>query len=174
MVAHIPPLDEIESKHIAFSIAWIDSGAELCRVAKPATPDPHLVSYFVLVDGGDLLLVDHFNAELWLPTGGHVEPNESPRETVVREVSEELGIEAEFLHPDPIFVTVSQTVGKTSGHTDVSLWFVLRGCRRSTFSFDASEFHSVRWFHKTEVPHERTDPHLQRFRKKICDLRLAE
>lgn len=173
MLSDITPLDEIEARHIEFSLAWIESGADLFRVAKPATPDPHLVSYFLLVDGDYLLLVDHINAELWLPTGGHVEPNENPRETVVREVSEELGIAAEFVHPDPIFVTISQTVGKTSGHTDVSLWFVLQGDRRDYLDFDTTEFRSVRWFQNAEVPLDRTDPHLQRFLQKLHNLNQA-
>lgn len=167
MISELSPLDEIEARHIDFSLSWIDSGAGLFRVAKPATPDPHLVSYFLLVDGDHLLLVDHINADLWLPTGGHVEPNEDPRETVVREAAEELGISAEFLHPDPIFVTVTQTVGRTAGHTDVSLWFALRGRREVDLDFDVSEFRSIRWFHRTEIPKDRTDPHLARFLQKL-------
>ncbi|MFI5343447.1 MAG: NUDIX domain-containing protein [Chlamydiales bacterium] len=38
-------------------------------------------------------LVDHKKANLWLPAGGHVEPNEHPRETVKREILEELSIQ---------------------------------------------------------------------------------
>ena len=167
MISEIEPLDETEAKHIDFSLAWIDSGAELFRVVKPATPDPHLVSYFLLIDGDHLLLVDHINAELWLPTGGHVKPDENPRETVMRELREELGIHAEFLCEKPLFVSVSETVGKTSGHADVSLWFVLKGHREEKLRFDASEFHAVRWFHHSEVPFERTDPHLGRFLRKL-------
>lgn len=167
MIAEIAPLDEVEASHIDFALHWIDSGAGLFRIAKPDTPSPHLVSYFLLIDGNHLLLVDHINAELWLPTGGHVESDEDPRETVVRELREELGVSAEFVYQKPIFVTVSQTVGKTSGHTDVSLWFVLQGRREDHLDFDASEFHSIRWFHYTETPLERTDPHLGRFLKKL-------
>lgn len=170
IISDVTPLDEIEVRHIDFSLAWIDSNAGLFRVAKPDTPSPHLVSYFLLVDGDHLLLVDHINAELWLPTGGHVEPGENPKETVVRELKEELGVSAEFIFERPIFVTVSETVGKTSGHTDVSLWFVLKGHRKDRLRFDTSEFHTVSWFHRTEIPLERTDPNLSRFVQKIYGL----
>ena len=170
MIAKLSPLDTTEAEHIDFSLAWIDSGAELFRIAKPAAPDPHLVSYFVVVDGDDLLLVDHINAELWLPTGGHVEPGEHPKETVVREVKEELGIDAVFLFDNPILITVSETVGKTAGHTDVSLWFVLQGSKRQSLTFDVSEFRSVNWFHRTEVPFNRTDQNLGRFLQKLHHL----
>jgi 8-oxo-dGTP diphosphatase len=90
-VASIRPFDEQEAIHRADALAWIDSGAPLFRYAKPATPPKHLVSYFAVVDGTHILLVDHKNAQLWLPPGGHVEPEEYPRKTVERELFEELG-----------------------------------------------------------------------------------
>jgi hypothetical protein len=73
-VASIQPVDPLEETHRSDALAWIDSGAPLCRTAKPATPPKHLVSYFAVVDGHYILLVDHRSAQLWIPPGGHVEP----------------------------------------------------------------------------------------------------
>lgn len=167
-VAAIDPLDEIESEHINAVLAWIDSGAELCRLEKPATPPMHLVSYFVLIDGGKVLLVDHKNAQLWLPSGGHVEPGEHPRVTVARELREELGIELEHEIAPPLMITCSVTVGLTAGHTDVSLWYVVNADHRRALQFDQSEFNSVRWFAFNDVPLSRSDPHLGRFLYKLA------
>ena len=167
-VLAVQALDGLEQATIDGVLAWIDSGVELCRLEKPATPPKHLISYFAVVDGDHVLLVDHINAELWLPTGGHVEPGEHPRETVRREAREELGIEASFLREMPLLLTETETVGKTAGHTDVSLWYVLKGDRSATLTFDRSEFHGVRWFHRTEVPMNRTDPHMHRFLTKLA------
>ena len=166
-VALIEALDDTERNDIADVIAWIDSGAELCRLEKPATPPRHLVSYFAVVDRDHLLLVDHINAELWLPTGGHVEPGEHPRTTALREAREELGVDGEFLHEQPLFLTLTETVGKTAGHTDVSIWYALRGDRRAELVFDTAEFRGIRWFDKDDVPLERADPQLRRFLKKL-------
>ena len=166
-VLEIDPLDELESVTQTDILAWIDSGVELCRLAKPATPAKHLVSYFMLVDRDHLLLVDHINAGLWLPTGGHVEPGEHPRETAMRELREELGLEGEFLQNEPLLLTSTVTVGKTAGHTDVSLWYVFRGDRSAELIFDDSEFRSVRWFHRQDLPLDRTDPELHRFVEKL-------
>lgn len=163
----IEPLDELEQASKADVLNWIDSGVELCRVEKPAVPPKHLISYFAVVDDEYILLVDHINAELWLPTGGHVEPGEHPRTTVLREVQEELSIDGDFLNDKPFFLTVTETVGKISGHTDVSIWYVLRGDRTIEIVFDKSEFHAVRWFHKDEVPLDRTDKHMARFLSKL-------
>lgn len=165
----IQPLDALEAAHRQDAIAWVDSGAPLFRLAKPATPPKHLVSYFAVVDCGHILLVDHKNAQLWLPSGGHVELDEHPRRTVVRELVEELGLEIalEDVAP-PVMVTVTETVGLTSGHTDVSLWYVVQGDRSAPLAFDRSEFNDARWFPFSQVPLERSEPHLKRFLAKLA------
>ena len=165
-VLSIEPLDLLEKKTISEVLIWIESGVELCRLEKPATPDKHLVSYFMVTDGDYLLLVDHINAEKWLPTGGHVNPGEHPKETATREAYEELKIEADFVLEKPIFITSTETVGKTAGHVDVSLWYVLKGDRNTPVHIDRTEFHQAHWFHKSNLP-ANCDPHLSRFVKKM-------
>ena len=166
-VESIDPLDEIERTAKTDVLSWIDSGVEICRLQKPDVPPKHLISYFAVVDGEHILLVDHINAELWLPTGGHVEPGEHPRATALREAKEELSIDGVFLRVEPLFLTITETVGKTAGHTDVSIWYALKGDRSAELEFDRSEFHSVRWFHKDDVPLHRTDRHMARFLRKL-------
>ncbi len=166
--AQIVPFDTQEEEHRRDALNWVNSGVELCRLRKPATPPKHLISYFAVVDVGHVLLVDHINAQLWLPCGGHVEPGEHPRDTVRREVVEELGIEAEFNFDAPLFVTVTETVGLTAGHTDVSLWYVLNGTKDATYAFDRDEFNNVKWFSFGGLPVNRVDPHLRRFVNKLC------
>lgn len=168
----IAPLDDKEEEHLRFTRNWISSGAEIFRIAKPATPDPHLVAYFLLLDSmrKKVLLVDHKKAELWLPAGGHVELNEHPKETVKREVLEELDTEAEFLFPTPFFLTVTQTVGQTGGHTDVSIWYLLKGHVDVDYCFDREEFNRIHWFSPMDIPYERSDPHMKRCLEKLKSL----
>lgn len=172
-ISKIKPLDVTESGQIAEALQWIDSGAGLFRVKKPATPDPHLVSYFLLVDEDHVLLVDHIDAELWLPTGGHVEKDENPKETVTREAKEELAIQAEFIGEAPLFLTITETVGKSAGHRDVSLWYVLKGDRTRNYWFDRSEFTSIQWFQRDGAPVDRSDPNLGRFLKKLYNCQIV-
>ena len=87
--------------------------------------------------------------------------------SIEREAREELSIDGEFLHSGPVFLTTSKTVGKTAGHTDVSLWYTLRGNRHDDIVYDQSEFQAVSWFHRQEVPLHRCDIHLERFLKKL-------
>ena len=160
-IADIRPFDAVEAQAIAEALTWIDSGAELCRQAKPATPPRHLVAYFLVTDDAHILLCDHRKSGLWLPTGGHVEPGEHPRDTARRECIEELGIEADFRAPEPQFITASPTVGP-SPHIDVSLWYILRGDRQATLAFDREEFHGIKWFHPSDAPQTRVEPALSR------------
>lgn len=168
-VRSIQPHDALEKEHHVYILSWIESGAPLCRLQKPATPPQHLVAYFVLYDPQTqhVLLVDHKAAGLWLPSGGHVEPDEHPHTTVRREVQEELQIEAIFVFPQPIFLTVTQTVGSTAGHIDVSLWYVLQGNMQQDLQYDTEEFHRIAWFPLDQLPPTRTDPHLARFAAKL-------
>jgi len=165
-IESITPLDSLERQTIIDVLAWIDSGVELCRIEKPAKPDKHLVSYFVVVDGDYILLVDHINAEKWLPTGGHIEVGEHPKDTVAREAYEELKIQTNFIQEKAILLTSTETVGKTAGHTDISIWYAIKGDRFSPLLIDTKEFHEACWFHQESIP-TNTDPHLMRFLAKF-------
>lgn len=169
IVSAISPFDEVENEHIIDTLAWIQRGEPIFRIAKPDIPHKHLVSYFVLVDEitRKILLVDHKKAQLWLPSGGHVEIDEDPKETVKRECFEELGIQAQFRTEHPIFLTTTLTVGLTAGHIDVSLWYVLKGNSAIEYNFDKEEFNDIKWFSLDRMPYERSDPHMRRFIKKL-------
>ena len=125
LVSQITPYEDSEHAHMQDILHWIDSGINIYRIQSPDKPPKHLVSYFVLIDPehDSLLFADHIKAQLWLPSGGHVQLNENLKDTVTREIREELGLEATFLRNNdkPFFITVTQTVGLTAGHTDVSL-----------------------------------------------------
>jgi 8-oxo-dGTP diphosphatase len=170
----LEPFDELEGAHLLDALAWVDSGVELCRTAKPATPPKHLVSYFAVVDSSHILLVDHRAAGLWLPSGGHVEPGEHPRATVLRELEEELGITPEHAIGSPLMVTCTVTVGATAGHTDVSLWYVVQGDRGRALDIDEREFVGVRWFAFTGIPAGRSEPNLNRFIAKLKNSRAKQ
>lgn len=67
------------------------------RIRKHAT-----ASVFVLAEspeGRKLALVRHPRFGKWMAPGGHVEPDENPAETAIREVREEIGIEVQLLPP---------------------------------------------------------------------------
>jgi ADP-ribose pyrophosphatase YjhB (NUDIX family) len=166
LIAALTPADDLEAAHQTETLAWLATTTDVYRRIKPATPPRHLVSYVVPADPvtGDVLLVDHRNAKLWLPPGGHVEPGEHPAVTAERELAEELGVTGAAAAP--IFLTVTETVGVDAGHTDVSLWFPARVRRDQPLRVDEGEFAGVRWWSRAELEAAdpgRFDPHLGRY-----------
>ena len=59
----------------------------------------HMTATGFVVYEGRVLLHWHHKNRLWLPFGGHIEENEDPVQTVLREVEEESGIAVELLPP---------------------------------------------------------------------------
>ncbi len=172
----IRPWDERERTHIAEATSWVAGGAPLYRTRKPDVPPQHLVSYFVAFDEPrrELLLAAHRKAGLWLPSGCHVEPQEDPWDTVLRECREELHTDAvpsAVSGTRPFFLTLTETRADRPGrHTDVSLWYVLRTDTAAVASFDEGEFTAVRWLTLPQVlaePLAGMDPHMHRFTRKL-------
>jgi 8-oxo-dGTP diphosphatase len=172
LVACVHPFDEREAADQADILEWVASGQQIFRTVPPDTPSKHLVVYFIPVDAANrcLLLGDHRKSGLWLPPGGHVEDGEDPRQAVIREMREELGVPAEFADDKPLFVTVTPTTG-AHRHLDVSLWFVLRVARKAQLNPDPREYKDVRWFHLDEQrdwPASTYDPEMHRFAEKLA------
>lgn len=68
----------------------------------PASPAPGGVTRDLAVSAfvvwrDQVLLHRHPKLGMWLPPGGHVEPNEVPDDAAVREVREESGVEVELV-----------------------------------------------------------------------------
>lgn len=182
LVASVIPFDQLEKAHIKNICDWISSGSIIFRVKKDAVPPKHLVSYTLVVDLNQekVLLFDHKKAKLMLPSGGHIEKNEMPLEAAIRELKEELDLSLEVYSPNdkaietPFFVTVTETVGISEPHTDVSLWYLFK--EDSTKSFKPSgdgyskEFDNFHWLSFDEVlesPISNFDPHTHRLIQKI-------
>ena len=175
LISSIQPFDSLETEHITDAVAWIESGDEIFRIQKPDIPPKHLVSYFVIIDieKKKILLMDHINAGLWLPSGGHVELNEHPKTTVEREILEELNLPADFISENPFFITQTITVNIGAGHTDVSLWYLLNGNSEVVITYDKNEFNGYKWFEYNEILStniNKLDPHMHRFVKKFLNM----
>ncbi len=57
----------------------------------------HFTATGFLVDGSRTLLLWHRRLQMWMPPGGHLEPDEDPVAAVLREIREETGLAAAVL-----------------------------------------------------------------------------
>ena len=64
-----------------------------------------------MVNDRKVLLHYHKKVRLVLPPGGHIEPNETPAESAIREVKEETGLEVRIipLQTDPTYISPRTT-----------------------------------------------------------------
>jgi 8-oxo-dGTP diphosphatase len=68
-------------------------------------------------------------------------------------------------------LTITETVGHSAGHHDVSLWYLVALRRTDRIRFDVREFCDIHWFDRRALPAERSDPHLPRFAAKLTQHR---
>ena len=61
----------------------------------------HFVATVYVVHDGATALHEHDKLDMWLPPGGHVDRDELPHEAGLREVREEMGLEATLLSAIP-------------------------------------------------------------------------
>jgi len=56
-----------------------------------------VVAAYIFREDDKLLLIKHKKLDKWLPVGGHIESNETPDQAVIRESSEEVGLDVILL-----------------------------------------------------------------------------
>jgi 8-oxo-dGTP pyrophosphatase MutT (NUDIX family) len=120
-----------------------------------------------VVDGDRTLLHWHKKLQIWLPPGGHIDPNEDPVQAVLREVREETGITAEILPsgrafaftnvaalPPPISIIVAD-VGHDGPHQHIDMSYVVRPVAGAPLG-EPDDDHGFVWVSEGEL--ERNDP----------------
>jgi len=70
----------------------------------------HFTATAYVVSGARTLLLWHHRLRMWLPPGGHLEPNEDPVQGATREAFEESGLEAVVIPPPGLLVVDSPLV----------------------------------------------------------------
>ena len=50
-----------------------------------------------LIHEGKILLIDHKKLGKWLPPGGHIDENETPDDSLIREFKEEVNLDVELV-----------------------------------------------------------------------------
>ena len=129
----------------------------------------HLTVSGFVVERDSVYLHWHPKIALWLPPGGHMDPDEDPVQAVLRETLEETGIRCEVVPhepelafdnvgqlPSPVKIIVADVLDAIEGdHQHIDMSYVLRpvaGAAREEPERD----HGFRWVSEQEL--RRNDP----------------
>lgn len=70
----------------------------------------HFTATAYIVSGGRTLLLWHRKLRMWLPPGGHLEPNEDPVQGAIREALEESGLAVEVIPPPDLLAVATPLI----------------------------------------------------------------
>lgn len=99
------------------------------------------VAVFVIHDH-HTLLHPHRKLGIWLPPGGHIEPNELPDEAAIREVLEETGLHVELLGPTGIDLTAPDAPRQLIRPEGIQLEFITPGHEHIDLIYFARPIHA--------------------------------
>lgn len=147
----ITPLLNPSLLDVATFDAWMDlkNGSQV-HTKKEGNPR-HYCSFFLPYDkkAGKIYLGHHIKADDWIPPGGHIEPGETPSDTAVREMMEELKvtITKDLLEPFSLSVKpINRPEVGCMAHYDV--WHLVHLPAQAGIPFDylKSEYYDAGWF----------------------------
>jgi len=137
------PICDSEATHAEF-IDRLKHGA----LTRDENPQSHFCAYFLLYNQTNrtVFIIHHKKSGLWISPGGHIDQGEGLRETLNREISEELGVNNFFKQaPPPFLLTITpieNRVQPCKQHFDI--WYLL-ATDGANFNIDPKEFHDTKW-----------------------------
>ncbi|MBR9689439.1 MAG: NUDIX domain-containing protein [Candidatus Altiarchaeota archaeon] len=112
------------------------------------------VTVYIVDENQQVLLINHPKLKVWLPPGGHLEPNELPTDGAVREVFEEVGLKISLPSTDLKDATLLKNpdyllVEDLHNHNHIDMIYVVRVKHfEPKHEFEISEH---RWVKESEL-----------------------
>ena len=123
--------------------------------------DITVVAYIIYEN--KVLLTHHKKLDLWLPPGGHVEPNEDFEIALLREIKEELDIEIEILNYSDIPIVADtlknlpvpfySNVHNVGDHNHCGLYYLCKA-KNKKINLNTDELLDYEWFSKEDLNQE--------------------
>lgn len=143
--------DDAEERHRAAMVGLLAEPDAFSRAH--FAPGHFTASCYVVDGGGRLLLHHHRRLDRWLQMGGHVEGDESPELTALREGEEESGLRDLTLAADGIFDLDIHGIPAAPrgdglaepGHDHYDVRYVARTASPDAIALDRAESNDLAW-----------------------------
>lgn len=112
------PVDEREAESVR---RFLELAPPLDRPFDEDGDPVHVTGSAIIVGERGVILHKHRRLGIWLQTGGHIDPGETPAEAAVRESCEETGLAVTLVEPTIIHVDVHPG---PKGHTHLDLRYL--------------------------------------------------
>jgi len=125
------------------------------------------LSTVFIVDKGKVLLTWNKKVKTWIPLGGHIEPNELPCSSVIREAKEESGLDISLVCPfdssktanlvQPVHVHLDH-IKDDHEHINMFYFSTVKG---GVLLPESDEQTPLRWFSRDELEKETLFPNVR-------------
>lgn len=139
-----------------------------------------LVAAGYIIHNGKVLLIHHKKLNLWLPAGGHIEQNETPDETLIREIKEELGIDVEILNKSQVptegnskkqlSLPFCVNVHSVGDHDHCCFFYICKPKNPEQIKIKPDEILAYQWFTKEELNQPKIPKDVQQIGKHALEL----
>ena len=142
----------------------------------PMNTTIEFVSTVFIVHDNQVLMTWNNKVHNWIPIGGHIEPNELPCDSVIREAKEESGLDIELISPSPQPESANlvqpahmhlDDVGDNHKHINLMYFAVVKGGSCHTTDDEGKE---LRWFSKQELETEKLLPNVKEWGLRSLEL----
>jgi len=118
------------------------------------------ISTVFVVKDGKVLMTWNNKVNNWIPIGGHIDPNELPCDSVIREAKEESGLDIELISPfnksetdnliQPVNVRIDH-IKDDHKHINLVYFAIVQGEKCLRIDDEGKE---LKWFEKKELEKE--------------------
>ena len=127
-----------------------------------------------------VLFIHHRKLDMWLPVGGHIDPNETFDEAVKREVKEETNLDVELIGNSGLIPSAQVkkvlalpfdvNLHSVGDHDHCCLFYLCKALNPEELKFRESELKNAKWLSKEEISQVPLDSYLSKQVLKAFDL----
>lgn len=128
-----------------------------------------------IVKDGKVLMTWNKKVKTWIPVGGHIEPNELPCDSVIREAKEESGLDIELISPydksktgnlvQPVHMHLDH-IKNDHEHINLIYFGTVKG---GELLKESDENTPLKWFSKEELEKENLLPNIKEWAIKAIE-----